>query len=193
MKVHRPILLPRGETGEGATGLWSCRSALPGRLRPNSSYRHNPTAGNTPEASNIRRRHQSRTEPKEQTVSVATESAVKAMMEVAAAKATEMPIATKTAGSKRSDRIAAGHAPAAEPDHKWPPPPAAAAEAAATKMAAAPPKPPPPKPPPPPRANASVVVSPALASANAPSKNAIFGIIIFFIERPFSFNAMTVS
>jgi hypothetical protein len=38
-----------------------------------------------------------------------------------------------------------------------------------------------------------VVVSPALASANAPSKNAIFGNIIFFIERPFSFNAMTVS
>ena len=118
------------------------------------------------------------------------------MMEVAAAKATEMPIATKTAGSKRSDRIAAGHAPAAESAATKM---ATAAESAATKMAAAsrqsrrrhqsrrhqsaatP------------RANASVVVSPALASANAPSKNAIFGIIIFFIERPFSFNAMTVS
>src|SRR5262245_28325852 len=51
---------------------------------------------------------------KEQTIVVATEPAVKTTMEVAAAIATEMTIATETAGSERSDRIAAAHVPAAK-------------------------------------------------------------------------------
>jgi hypothetical protein len=68
---------------------------------------------------------------KEPTIPVATEPAVKTMLEVAAAIATEMPIATETAGSKRSDRIAAAHRPAAKSTEM-----AAAAETTAAKMAA---------------------------------------------------------
>jgi hypothetical protein len=68
---------------------------------------------------------------KEPTIPVATEPAVKTVLEVAAAIATEMPMATETAGSKRSDRIAAAHGPAAKSTEM-----AAAAETAAAKMAA---------------------------------------------------------
>jgi hypothetical protein len=70
---------------------------------------------------------------KEHTIVVATEPAVKTVVEVASAIATEMTIATETAGSERSDRIAAAHVPAAKSAKMA----ATTTESAAAKMAAA--------------------------------------------------------
>jgi hypothetical protein len=65
---------------------------------------------------------------------VATQPAVKTVMEVATTVATEMTIATETAGSKWSDRIAAAtHVPAAKSTKMA----AATTESTAAKMAAA--------------------------------------------------------